>query len=366
MVESCDVGSLPFTGDVSKFLEGANHFGSFTGNLRVQYFEEKIVEGFLDKMQAGISVPNYPQFRDMSTMFLAIIDGVDKTKGGYMETGPLSLQNEKSILPEVEVIRKHAREFCEKLDNSFKVRICVTGPYTLASQFLYKDKGIFNRLGDVLARIVESSVFSDKHGRVDLVALDEPVFGLIDDPLMDRGSEARDNLQRAWELILEKASLKNVKTCLHLHNTRDELFWETKSLDIVESHMKDSIYEAKRTKQLLESTDKFINASITTTDFDLLIRNYLIASSRQKMNETTINEKIGEIWKKINKNQMNPVVFLESTGSLKKRLARLIENFGSNRIAFSTPECGLGGFPTYECALECLRRVAKATQTVTT
>ncbi len=84
------------------------------------------------------------------------------------------------------------------------------------------------------------------------------------------------------------------------------------------------------------------------------------------MSETAINEKIGEIWKKIKEGKVNPVVFLESTGSLKKRLARLIENFGSNRIAFSTPECGLGGFPTYECALECLRRVAKATQTVTT
>ncbi len=365
MVESCDVGSLPFAGDVNKFLEGANCFGSSTEDLRAQYFEEKIAEGFLHKMQAGILVPNYPQFRDMTDMFLSMIDGVEKVKGGYMETGLLSLQNGKGILPEVEAIRKHSRDFCEKLGSYFKVRISITGPYTLASQFLYKDRRIFSRLGNILAQIVESNVFSNKYGSVILVALDEPVFGLVDDPLMDKGSDARENLHKAWELILEKASLKNVKTCLHIHSTRDELFWEIKRLDIIETHVNDPIYENKRTKQLLESTDKSLNASITVTDFDQLIRNYLIASSQQKMSEATINEKIGETWKNIKEEKVNPAVFLKSTDSMRKRLVKLIENFGANRISYSVPECGLRGFPTYECALECLRRVADATKTVT-
>ncbi len=365
MVESCDVGSLPFVGDVNKFLEGANCFGSLTEDLRAQYFEGKVVEGFLHKMQTGILVPNYPQFRDMSNMFLSMIDGVEKVKGGYTETDLLSLQDGRGILPEMEAIRKHSQEFCEKLGGSFKVRISITGPYTLASQFLYKDKGIFSRLGNVLAQIVESNVFSNKYGSVILVALDEPVFGLVDDPLMDRGSEARENLRKAWESILEKASLKNVHTCLHIHNTRDELFWEIKSLDVIETHMNDPLYEAKRTKQLLESTDKFLNASITATDFDQLIRNYLIASAQQKMSETAINEKIGEKWKDIKEGKVNPAIFLESTDSMQKRLIKLIENFGANRISYGVPECGLKGFPTYECALECLRRVANATKAVT-
>jgi 5-methyltetrahydropteroyltriglutamate--homocysteine methyltransferase len=365
MVESCDVGSLPFAGDVNKFLEGASRFGSLTEDLRAQYFEREVVEGFLHKMQAGILVPNYPQFRDMSDMFLSMIDGVEKVKGGYMETGPLSLQSGKGILPEVEAIRKHSREFYEKIGNSFKVRICITGPYTLASQFLYKDKRIFGRLGDVLAHIVESNVFSNNYGSVSLVALDEPVFGLVDDPLMDRGSEARENLHRAWELILEKASSKKVQTCLHVHSTQDELFWEIKSLDIIEAPMNDPIYEAKRTKQLLESKDKLLNASIAVADFDQLIQNHLRASSREKMSETIINEKIGEAWRKLREGKVNPLIFLESTDSMQKRLIRLIENFGSNRIAYSVPECGLRGFPTYECALECLRRVAEATKAVT-
>jgi 5-methyltetrahydropteroyltriglutamate--homocysteine methyltransferase len=366
MVESCDVGSLPFAGDVDRFMEGASSYGSLAEDLRVRYFEEKVVEGFLQKMRAGILVPSYPQFRDMSDMFLSIIDGVEKTKGGYMETDRLSLGSGRDVLPEVEAIRRHSREFYEKIGGSFRLRICITGPYTLASQFLYKDKGIFTRLGNVLAQIVESNVFSNNYGSVGLVALDEPVFGLVDDPLMDRGSEGRENLYKAWELIFAKASSKNVETCLHVHSTRDELFWEIKSIDIVEAPVNDPIYEAKRTRRLLESRDKFLNASITVADFDWLIENYLVAGSRQKMSGTAINERIGETWRDIKEGRVDPLIFLEGVDSMRKRLVRLIESFGANRIAYSVPECGLKGFPSLECALECLRRVARATEAVAT
>jgi 5-methyltetrahydropteroyltriglutamate--homocysteine methyltransferase len=365
MVESSDVGSLPFAGDLNKFLEGAICYDSSIEDLKTRYFEGKIVEAFTHKLESGIAVPNFPQFRDMSDMFLSIVNGVKKVKEGYMETGPLSLSHQKGILPEVEAIRKHSRELYEKLGNPFKVRICITGPYTLASQFLYKDKKIYNRLGEVLAQIVESNIFSNKYGSVSLVTLDEPVFGMVDDPLMDRGSEARENLRKAWESILEKAQTKKVQTCLHVHNTRDELFWQVKSIDTIEAPLSDPIYEAKRTKQLLDSTDKFLNASITAADFDQLIRNHIIASSQQKLGETEINEKIGETWKNIKKGKVNPIVFLENAKSMRKRLIKLIENFGENRILYSVPECGLKSFPTYDCALECLKRVAEATKTVT-
>jgi 5-methyltetrahydropteroyltriglutamate--homocysteine methyltransferase len=365
MVQSCDVGSLPFDGDLPKLLEGATNYSSYPKDPKSRYFEEKIVQSFTHKIEAGLSVPSYPQFRDMNNMFLSMIDGVEKAKGGYMETKPISLKNGKAVLPEVEAIKKHASALYKRLDRPFKLRICITGPYTLASQFLYKDKKIYGRLGQILAQIVESNIFSNKHGSVSLVALDEPVFGLVDDPSMDRGSEARENLRKAWESVLGKAGSKNVQTCLHIHSTRDELFWEVKSIDIIETPVDDPIYEAKRTKKLLESTDKFLNASITISDFDQLIRTHLIADSVQQMSEATLNEKIGEAWKNINEGKVNPLVFLESTDLMRARLAKVIENFGVNRVLYSVPECGLRGFPTYECAIECLRRVAKATETFT-
>ena len=101
------------------------------------------------------------------------------------------------------------------------------------------------------------------------------------------------------------------------------------------------------------------------TDFDHLIRNYLTTSS-EKIDETIINERVGETWKDIKKERVDPMKFLERADIMQKRLIRIVENFGSNRIAYAGPECGLKSFPTYECALECLSRVAEATRTATT
>jgi len=44
------------------------------------------------KILAGIDVPNYPQFRDMNEMFLQIIDGIERIREGYVETGSLCLK----------------------------------------------------------------------------------------------------------------------------------------------------------------------------------------------------------------------------------------------------------------------------------
>jgi methionine synthase II (cobalamin-independent) len=76
MIECCDSGSLPFFGDVEKFLEGATRFGVYPVDDSVEFIEKKVVEGFIDKLGAGVDVPNYPQFRDMNEMFLTMLEGV--------------------------------------------------------------------------------------------------------------------------------------------------------------------------------------------------------------------------------------------------------------------------------------------------
>jgi len=364
MVESYDAGSLPFAGDVKKFLEGAKRYGSSL-NDSVKYFEGKVVEGLLDKVRTGIDVPNYPQFRDMSEMFLGLIDGVEKVKGGYLETDVLSVKEGKEHLPEVLAIRRFSQEIYEKIGSPLRLKVCVTGPYTLSSLFLYKDNEVFSRIGNVISQIVENNIFSEKHVSVGLVSVDEPVFGLLDDPLMDRGSEGRENLRKSWEFIFDKAKSKGAETCLHLHNTADQLFWEVRSLSIIESHLDDPLYQSKKTKDLLESTDKFLKASICVVDFDRLIKDHVVAASQQKMGELTVGQRVAEVWKEIAGGKIDPTVFLESVESMKERLTKIVERFGVERVPYAGPECGLRGFPTYECALECLRRVSKAVKDIT-
>jgi 5-methyltetrahydropteroyltriglutamate--homocysteine methyltransferase len=362
MVKSCDEGSLPFVGDFQEFSDEASGYGRVVDGS-TKFFENKVMTSFFDKIEAGIDVPNYPQYRDMNQMFFDVIEGIGKINGSYIETAMLTLKEGKSVVPEVSVIKDHSQEIYEKLGDPFQLRVCITGPYTISSLFAYKDKNTFTRLGNVLTQIVEANVFNNKHGSVALVSVDEPVFGFVDDPLLDRGSEGRENLLKAWESITQKIQAKGAQTCLHLHNTSDELFWEVKSLNVIESHFRDSFYEAKRTKERLESTDKFLKASIVVTDFDQLIRDKIMATSKQKLNEITVNEKIAETWKNITKKQTDPTIFVENIKLIEERLAKIVGFFGENRVPCAGPECGLKGFPTYESAMECLKRVSKAVKT---
>jgi len=364
LTKSCDVGSLPLVGDYKKFLEGATRFGTPSTDDSVRYFQQKVVEAFLDKIHAGIDVPSFPQFRDMNEMFLAMIDGVDKVKGGgYIEAKILSIKADRSQIPEVTALKRGVQEI-EKRGEPFKIRICVTGPYTLSSLFMYRDNKIFTRLGDVISQIIENNVFCEKHVSVSLVSVDEPCFGLLDDPLIDHGSVGRENLRKAWESIFHKAGSRGAQAILHLHNTADELFWELESLNIVEAHIGDLMYEIEKTKKRLESADKFLKASICLTDFDKLIRDSVVRASSPKMSETTTNQKVADVWKDISHGRIDSEVFLEKVETMKGRLVKIINRFGAERVPYAGPECGLKGFPTYECALECLKRVASTVKDV--
>jgi len=362
MVRSCDVGSFPPVADSRKFVEGASRFSLSSADESAEFFEEKVLEGLVDKIRVGIDVPNFPQFRDMNEMFLSMIDGVERFKGGYLETKLPSVKADSSCIPEVMVIKKHSQLIQEKKDAPFEMRICVTGPYTLASFFPYKREDIFGKLGNVISQIAENSIFNNKHGRVSLVSVDEPVFGLQDDALIDFGSEGRENLRRAWESIFSKIKSKNAQTMIHLHSTANPLFWDIKSLDVIESHVDDPLIQMKKTGELLESRDKFLKASLAVNDFDALIKKRVVADSPEKMAESDLNERIADAWTDIKHGRINPESFLESVELMKNRLVKVVERFGAERVLYAGPECGLKGYPTYETALECLRRVSTAVE----
>lgn len=362
-IKSCDVGSLPFQGNLEYHVEGAILYPSYPAHEIAKHFERKVLQAFLDKIGAGIQVPNFPQFRDMSEMFLSMMDGLEKVKGGYIETGVISLKTDHGDIAEVLAIKRNMKEISDILGQSFALRVCVTGPYTLSTFFPYKTDETLLKLSDVLSQIVEKNVFKEKHAEVVLFSLDEPIFGLLDDPTIDVGSKGREDLRKAWENIFLKAKKRNVQTCLHLHSTSNELFWETKHLDVIESHVEDPLYKLKTVKKRLEIEDKFLKASISISDFDQLIKEKIM-SSKGEFTEAAVNEKISEAWKAIRCGDVDPRTFLEDQQNMKKRLLKVIEKFGIERVPYAGPECGLKGFPTYELALECLRKVAETVKTI--
>jgi 5-methyltetrahydropteroyltriglutamate--homocysteine methyltransferase len=359
MIKSCDSGSLPFEGDSAKFLEGPKHLSLQNNDDSIEYFEKLVVESFLDKLHVGIDVPNYPQFRDMNEMFLHIMDGVEKIDTGYLETAIPSLKANNSLMPEVAVIERNSQLIQEMNGESFEVKVCVTGPYTLASFFPYRNERTFRRLENVISQILEKTLFSNKHGKTSLVSVDEPLFGLMDDPLIDFGSKGRENLRKSWETIFNKIKSKNLQTMIHLHSTANPLFWEVPSLEVIDSHVDDPLIHMKKTGELLESRDKFLKASVAVNDFDLLIKRKLISDVQEKLSESDINERIADVWTGIKRGTVDPVVFLENVETMKNRLVNVVEQFGEDKVSYFGPECGLKGYPTYENAVECLRRVSR-------
>ena len=51
MIKTCDSGSFPFVGDSAKFLQGTKSSSLNQRDESAEYFEKKVVENFLDKIQ---------------------------------------------------------------------------------------------------------------------------------------------------------------------------------------------------------------------------------------------------------------------------------------------------------------------------
>jgi methionine synthase II (cobalamin-independent) len=83
------------------------------------------------------------------------------------------------------------------------------------------------------------------------------------------------------------------------------------------------------------------------------------------MTEPATNEKIAEAWTNIKSQKTDPEIFLEGIDLMKKRLVEVVGRFDVERVPYAGPECGLKGFPTYQCALKYLRRVSNAIKSVT-
>lgn len=370
MVKTYDVGSMPFLGDYDKFLRGLKLQNPLLELLQIDkdlddkiYFENIVVQSLIDKYGAGLDITNYPQFRDMNKMFLEMVRGISKIDGGYRMSSSMSINKEQTVIPEVYAIRGRLKDLHEKVRRLIKVKLCVTGPYTLSTLFKRMETDLFEKIGSVLSQIVEDNLFKEKYGETVLLTIDEPVFGFLDDPRLDYGAEGREALIKIWESIFHKAKSRGVETSIHLHNTTNDLFWLIRYLDIIESHVDDPLYHSTNTLELLDKEDKFLKASISITDFDTLIRNYIKSSSKVN-DESIINKNIADTWRDISRNRIEPSVFLERLETVKTRLLRIIDKYGQERVPYAGPECGFRSFPTYQSAIKSLKTVADAASIV--
>jgi 5-methyltetrahydropteroyltriglutamate--homocysteine methyltransferase len=305
-----------------------------------------LVDEFIQKIKVGIDVPNYPQHRDMNTMFLEMVTGIQKTVNGYIFTEKPKLNKENSKFLEVETIKKNSKTIEQETGKPFEMRLCITGPYTLSYMFTNRSGETFVDFANIFSEILQKNAFNNKHGRVSIIAIDEPLFGVMDDLLLDYGAQSRELLLKSWETISHTAKRLRCDSMLHLHNTANRLYLNVTSLNVIDAHIQNTV-----TRKELENNDKKLKASITVSNYDTLLSNVFGSNTQKK----------ASIWSKILTGQIDPTKYLETTKTMKKRLMKTLQKYGTENVPYAGPECGLKGHPTHNCAIQCLKRVARAT-----
>jgi methionine synthase II (cobalamin-independent) len=240
---------------------------------------------------------------------------------------------------------EEAGRIYEEVGEKFRMKVCITGPYTLSYPFGDSTGYACSTIGGLLKAVVKSNIFDEKRGKVELVVFDEPLLGLINDSRLDNGSPWRDGILKSLEDLLQVAKAKGAETGLHLHSTSVDVMG-LNNLDVIESHFDDPFYQTENTKRLLEKHEKWTKLPITYTQYDKLI-------------STDNPELVAAVWKKIKKKEIDPAMYLEPWETMSLRLEKLGKMFGE-RGKYAGGECGLLSFPTYDCAMESLRRQSLA------
>ncbi|MEM2767323.1 MAG: hypothetical protein QXQ47_03305 [Candidatus Bathyarchaeia archaeon] len=330
-----DIGSYPLPSSVNrhKFEEAYKRArkGIVSGkNLKedvfvCENFYNVVVDSFEKKLEAGLDVVTYPQHYDMYRQFTEVIHAA-------MEKGTYIVDEETAVIPEVYVIKQEAAGLYEKFGEKIALRVCVTGPMEL----YLKEVGTTG-YGDVLLmfaetvrRFAKNAILDSKHVRTEVVALDEPSFGFTDI------NADRDILIE----VLERAfGFSGVIRQIHTHSpSRISDLLQVRNLDVVSIEYASSPQNIERiSKRILDEADKHIRVGIARTD---------------------INNLTAELYEK-GVTTPRPEQLVEDEETIIRRFKKAFEKFGE-RLAFTGPDCGLGGWPTPESAQLLLKRTVNA------
>lgn len=322
-----DIGSYPLPKDIDKsWIAGAIKKGD-PGSFNI------IRDAMRQKIEAGVDVPTYPQFQDMTQQFLEVINDDSMTEE------PMLVRRDKARIKELEALEDVGAEYYKKTGRILNIRICVTGPVELyLKQFggaVYKD--VLNAFAASIDRFIGNSIDNAKQFRITTVSIDEPSIG-INPQIMFSDSDLAEALEKA----AKTAASHKIDTEIHLHSPLHyKLICRVQSIGIigVESAANPSYLDLIDKKDL-DEYDKFLRVGVARTDI------FNMAAA--------LNEKYGtNVWKE--PSMLEEIVSgMETPHIIEKRLEKTYGLFGE-RIKYAGPDCGLGSWPTQELAFNLLK-----------
>jgi len=293
-------------------------------------FYQIIVDSFRKKCSTGLDIVNYPQHYDMYAQFDEIVHRA-------MNKGTYAIDEKEAIIPEVHVVEQEAKRISEEIGKKVSLRVCITGPMELylkeVGTTFHKD--IITMFADNAQKFAKNAILDSKYAKTEVVSLDEPSFG-FQEILTDKDT-ILDILEKAFDF-------NNVVKQIHLHSaSRVAEILNVKNLDVLSFEYAASPRNIESlSRNMLEKTDKQVRIGISRTD---------------------INSITSELYDKgVTKPDKEQLV--ENVETIRKRFTAVKQKYG-NRITFTGPDCGLGGWPTQDAALLLLERTVKAVKSAT-
>jgi 5-methyltetrahydropteroyltriglutamate--homocysteine methyltransferase len=277
------------------------------------------------KLDCGLDVVSYPQHYDMYRQFLDPVHEI-------MKTGTYVVEDRMAFLPELQVIAENAKELYEGFGERIRLRACVTGPMELylkeVGTNVYED--VMLMFAETVRRFARASVLRGKYVETEVVCLDEPSFGF------QEISANRDVILKTLERAFD---FRSVTKQIHLHSSsRIGDVLEVDGVDVVSFEFAASPRNIETiSKRMLDTADKWIRVGISRTDIDSIVAELLE--------------------KGVKKPSVDQLVDGEAV--ILKRFLIARGKYG-DRLMFTGPDCGLGGWPSQEAAELVLKRTVNA------
>lgn len=330
-----DVGSFPLPDNVDRqtFSKARNMAGRAIIDGKSLAEDESVRDGFCQvvagsfrmKCDSGLDVVSYPQHCDMHKQFT---DTIHEAMNG----GTYVVDEKLAVIPEVHVVSEEAKRLFEEMGRKVRLRVCVTGPMELylkeVGTTIHED--VLLMFAETVRRFARKATLDSKYIKTEVVSLDEPSFGF-------QGISAdRDTILE----VLEKAfDFDCPAKQVHLHSVAKVAdLLDVENLDVLTFEFAASPKNIEGvSRKMLERADKQVRVGIARTDVDSMM--------------AELQDRDLKTW--------NAKQLVESIETMRRRFEAAREKYGG-RLAFSGPDCGLGGWPSQKVAQLLLKRAVRA------
>ncbi|MHA2143017.1 MAG: hypothetical protein ACXADF_17525 [Candidatus Thorarchaeota archaeon] len=349
-LRAIDVGSFPLDADMSRYIDGARQIerdpGAETQNAL--YFIEKHNEAFRKKAEAmgpEISVTSFAQCRGMIEQYLdplfVVVTGMEDAASNELVTksnaqmvaaeiamGKVSMDSLPSRIAEVIALERGAEELSMSLGvGEISYKACVTGPLELMLNLQRiagfprgYDEKLMDFFTDIVTRYVRGAAVSSKHLKLEVVTMDDPSFGLesLGDFFTDtKNDESLNHMISCWDRIYSQVPA-GCYGGLHLHTSPFEQLFAA-DWNLLEAHV--GVYVEP---DWPAEFDKYIRAAIMRTDGPAFSSGVDLKAA----------------WDEIRGGSFQK--YLQPASAMKRYLDETLQRYGSDRVPFAGPECGIG------------------------